>query len=130
MKLVALLLGITCVLSAQFETAEVLGTIHDKSGGIVSKATVTLLNQGTAVRATATTDENGGYDFSNVQVGKYTVTAEATGFSKSTAADINVDVEARQRVDLVLQVGDTSQSIVVTDAAATLDTDSSDHSQV
>jgi hypothetical protein len=117
-------------MSAQFETAEVLGTITDKSGGAVTKATVTLLNQGTGSQVKAETDANGNYDFANVQVGDYTVTAEAVGFSKSTAADIHVDVEARQRVDLVLQVGDFSQSINVSSAAAPIDTDSSEHSQV
>jgi len=130
MKLVALLLGVACVMSAQFETAEVLGTITDKSGGSVTKSTVTLVNQGTGNQVKTATDANGNYDFANVQVGEYTVTAEAVGFSKSTAADIHVDVEARQRVDLVLQVGDVSQSVEVSSAAAPIDTDSSEHSQV
>ncbi len=34
---------------AQFETAEVLGTVRDSSGAAVAKATVTLLNQGTGI---------------------------------------------------------------------------------
>ena len=36
---------------AQFDTAEVLGTIRDASGSVVSKATVTLLNQETGIQA-------------------------------------------------------------------------------
>jgi len=37
-------------------------------------------------------------------VGRYTVTVEMTGFSKFSSAGIAVDVNARQRVDAVLQV--------------------------
>ncbi len=121
---------LSSALYAQFETAEVLGTVHDPSGQAVSNASVTLLNQGTGIEAKTTTDDSGDYDFPNVKVGKYTVTVEAPGFSKVSAADIDVAVEARQRVDLSLQVGEVSQSVNVTDVASILDTDTSEHSQV
>ena len=121
---------LSSALYAQFETAEVLGTVHDPSGQAVSNASVTLLNQGTGIEAKTTTDGGGDYDFPNVKVGKYTVTVEAPGFSKVSAADIDVAVEARQRVDLSLQVGQVSQSVNVTDVASILDTDTSEHSQV
>lgn len=131
--------GLTCAAATlffaslsfgQFETAEVLGTIHDATGGTVSKASVTLANQTTGVEAKTTTGENGDYDFANVKVGKYTVSVEATGFDKVSATDIDVAVEARQRVDLTLQVGTVSQSVSVTGAASQLETDSSEHDQV
>jgi len=117
-------------LFGQFETAEVLGTVHDPSGKPVPKASVTLLSQGTGIEAKTSTDDSGSYDFPNVQVGKYKVTVEATGFSKISAPDIDVAVEARQRVDLTLQIGTVSQTIDVTDAATILETDSSEHTQV
>jgi len=117
-------------LYGQFETAEVLGTVHDPSGMSVPKASVRLTNQNTGIEAKTSTDETGNYDFSNVKVGKYTVTVEATGFSKVSAMDIDVTVEARQRVDLTLQIGVVSQTIDVTGAAAILETDSSEHTQV
>jgi hypothetical protein len=115
---------------AQFETAEVLGTIHDPSGQVVAKATVTLSNQGTGIQATTTTDDNGNYDFFDVKIGLYTITVEATGFDKVSTQDVRVDVNARQRVDLTLQLGTVSQSVNVSDAASILQTDSSEHSQV
>jgi hypothetical protein len=114
----------------QFETAEVLGTVHDPSGKAVPKASVTLTNQGTGIEAKTSTSDSGDYDFFNVQVGKYKVTVEATGFSKISAPDIDVTVEARQRVDLTLQVGVVTQTVDVTDAATILETDSSEHGQV
>ncbi len=117
-------------LFGQFETAEVLGSINDPSGKGVPNASVTLTNQGTGIEAKATTGANGEYDFSNVKIGRYTVSAEAPGFSKVQAQDIDVAVGARQRVNLALQVGAVSQSVNVTGAAAALDTDSSEHGQV
>jgi hypothetical protein len=108
----------------------VLGTIKDPSGGAIAKAAVTLTNQGTAIEAKATTDENGNYDFFNVKEGRYTVTVEATGFAKTSTADVDVTVGARQRVDLSLQVGNVSQSVEVSGAASLVETDNSQHGQV
>lgn len=65
-----------------------------------------------------------------MKIGIYTVTAEASGFSKAVAKDITVNVAARQRVDLSLQVGTVSESVEVTGAAAILQTDSSERGQV
>ena len=120
--------GILCF--AQFETSEVLGTVRDATGAPVAKASITLLNQETGIQAVTTTSDNGEYDFFNVKVGRYTVTVEKTGFSKFTTPDVIVNVEARQRVDAQLQVGVVTNSVTVQSAAATLETDSSEHSQV
>jgi hypothetical protein len=118
------------LLFAQFETAEVLGTVRDASSSAVPQASVTLTNQDTNISAKTTTDENGNYTFSNVRVGRYTVTVEQTGFSKASATDIVVNVNARQRVDISLQVGAVTEAVEVTGAASALQTDSSEHGQV
>jgi Carboxypeptidase regulatory-like domain len=55
------------LLRAQFETAEVLGTIRDHTGSVVAKAAVTLLSQDTGIQGKVSTDENGNYDFFNVK---------------------------------------------------------------
>ncbi len=114
---------------AQFETSEVLGTVRDPSGATVSKATVTLTNRGTGIETKTTTDDSGSYDFLNVKVGTYGFTVEQTGFTKFTT-EVRVDVEARQRVDATLQLGLVSESVVVSDVAAMIETDSSEHAQV
>src|SRR5438067_2177623 len=84
---------------AQFDTAAVLGTVADANGAAVPGATVTLKNMATGVTATARTDENGNYQFFNVKIGAYQVSAEASGFAKAVAENIQVTVAARQRVD-------------------------------
>jgi Carboxypeptidase regulatory-like domain/TonB-dependent Receptor Plug Domain len=130
-----ILVGLVCLLSipgvfAQFETSEVLGTVRDNSGGVVPKAQVTLLQQDTGIEAKAVTDSGGNYDFFNVKVGRYTITIEASGFRKFTTSDVMVNVNARQRVDATLEVGQVTETVEVSGAAAPLETDSSQHGQV
>lgn len=115
---------------AQFETSEVLGTIRDASQRPVAKAAVTLTNQETHIEAKTTTDAGGNYDFFNVRVGRYTVTAELPGFSKFSSPDINVEVNARQRVDAALQIGSVTDTVTVNGQASVVETDTSEHSQV
>ena len=91
---------------------------------------MTLTNQDTGIEAKTTTDENGNYDFFNVKVGRYTITVEHDGFTKFTTTDVRVNVNARQRVDVTLQVGASNQFVEVHGAAAVLETDSSENGQV
>ncbi len=114
----------------QFETSEVLGTVRDVSQNAVANAAVTLTNQDTGIAAKTTTDGSGNYDFFNVKVGRYTVTVEMAGFSKFSSADVAVNVNARQRVDAVLQVGVVTETVNVTGQASIVETDTSEHSQV
>lgn len=115
---------------AQFDTAEVLGTVKDKSDAVLARAGVTLTNQNTGIRAATTTDSSGHYAFVNVKIGTYSVAVEANGFSRGEAKDITVNVNARQRVDMVLQVGTVTETVEVTGAASALQTDSSERGQV
>jgi len=118
------------LLFAQFETAEVLGTVRDPSGAVIARAAATLTNQATGVQSKVVTAENGDFDFFNVQVGRYSLTVEHAGFSKVTTNDVTVDVGARQRVDVSMKVGAVTESVEVTSAASALETDSSDRGQV
>src|SRR5882757_993592 len=118
------------VLFGQFESAEVLGTVKDPTGAPVPKAVVTLTGQDTGIETKVTTDDSGNYDFFNVKVGLYKIAVEHEGFSKFTTSDVRVSVNARQRVDVDLQVGASNQFVEVHGAAAVLETDSSEKGQV
>jgi hypothetical protein len=120
----------TTFLYGQFETAEVLGTVRDPSGAAIPAASVTLIKPDTGIRSTTITDEVGNYDFFSVKVGQYTVEVEAGGFSKASVANVPANVNARQRVDFTLQLGQVSETVEVVDAPQVLETDSSEHGQV
>jgi len=127
---IALLVCACAPVFAQFDTAAVLGTVKDNSGGAVAKASITLRNEDTGIETRTTSGENGDYTFENVKIGRYSVSAEAPGFSKAEARDVRLNVNARQRVDLTLQVGRVTETVQVSAAAALLETDTSEHGQV
>ena len=129
----ACLLLLGCMVAparAQFDTAVVLGTVRDNSAGVMPGVTVTLRNTETGITAFTHTDDNGNYQFLNVRIGRYEVSAEQEGFSKAMATDVGVAVNARQRVDLTLQLATLSDEVVVTSGGQALQTDSSERGQV
>ena len=117
-------------IGAQFDTAVVLGTVRDGSGAVVPAASVTLKNTETGITANVISDENGNYQFFNVRIGSYDVSAELQGFSTAIVKSVGVTVNARQRVDLTLQVSNVNTEVVVTSEAQLLETDSSERGQV
>ncbi|HEY3937004.1 MAG TPA: TonB-dependent receptor [Bryobacteraceae bacterium] len=117
-------------LFAQFESGTVLGTIHDPSGANVANATVSVEDTKTSVTKSSKTDSNGNYEFINIPLGSYRVRVEASGFQTATTEPFDLTVDARQRVDMSLEVGVTSQNVTVTSAAEILETDNSTRGQV
>ncbi len=125
------LLGLSSIqLFAQFETASVLGYVRDSSGAAVSNASVSLVNKETGTQVTVKTDAQGAYQFTDVKVGNYEVTAQAEGFGTTTTQAFQVQVNAHQRVDVSLKVGSANEQVTVSDAAELLETDSSERGQV
>jgi hypothetical protein len=115
---------------AQFDAATVLGAVRDSSGAVVPGATVTLKNTGTGISATTVSDQDGNYQFLNVRIGTYNVRAELQGFSAAEADSFAVAVNARQRVDLTLKVGNVGETVVVTGAAKLLESESSERGTI
>jgi hypothetical protein len=130
LALIAALLTGTVPALAQFESASVLGYVHDNSGAAISGATVTLTNMATSIKQVKTTDSEGKYEFPSVQIGNYQVTAEAQGFNRTITEHFAVQTNARQRVDVSLKTGSVSEEVTVTSAAQLLETETSSHSTV
>lgn len=128
---VSVLAALSAVLSfAQFESGSVLGTITDPGDQIVAGASVTLTNVRTGTSLKAETDNSGNFLFVNQRLGSYRVRAEKQGFKASETGEFELAVDARQRINLRLEVGAVSESITVTDAAGVLESDNSTRGQV
>jgi hypothetical protein len=127
MLLVPLFVSSVCL--AQFD-ASVLGTVTDPTTAVVARAKVKLDNLKTGVSESAETDSNGIYRFLNVPIGQYSVSAQASGFKTVTTEEFTVAVEARQRVDIRLQVGEVTATVTVSGAAAAVEADTTNRSQV
>jgi len=69
-KLNLLLVCLAGSLSAQFETATVLGTVKDRTDAVVSAARVTLTNVETNISAPKESDDDGNFEFVNVRPGR------------------------------------------------------------
>src|SRR6188508_2418869 len=130
LALIASALLLPAMAFAQFDTSTVLGTVKDSSGAVVPGVTVTLKNTATGITANAVTDADGNYQFLNVRVGPYSVRAELQGFSTAEAKDVPVTVNARQRVDLTMAVGNIGETVEVVGASKLLETDSSDRGTI
>ncbi len=107
--------------AAQVSTGTISGRASDPSGASVAGATVTVTNMATNVAGKATTNSDGLFTVPNLQVGTYTVSISAHGFSTEEASNITLDVGGQVQVNLALKVGDVAQRVVVTDAAPAVD---------
>src|SRR3569833_2564560 len=123
----AVLLLLICgsVAWAQFETSAVLGFVRDSSGAPIANGKVTLVNVSTGLTTAATTDNDGHFQFPDVHVGRYKVTASAPGFSDSVTDPFAVNVNTRHRVDVTLKPGSVAESVVVSGAATQLESETS-----
>jgi outer membrane receptor protein involved in Fe transport len=96
---VLLLLAISSLFTAAQTSRGILtGTIKDPSGAVIPNAKITLINTGTNVTRTATSNGAGLYRFDAVDLGLYTILVEATNYG--SASSKNVSIEAARSIDL------------------------------
>ncbi|MCA1624865.1 MAG: TonB-dependent receptor, partial [Acidobacteria bacterium] len=104
------------------------GKVTDPQGAILPNATVTVTNVGTNQVETATADEDGGYRFSNLQPGTYTLGVSASGFANFTLERVVVEVGQVTTVDVPLGVSGTTATVEVTAEAPIINTNQQDFS--
>jgi hypothetical protein len=112
--------------SAQVLYGSIVGNVKDQSDASVGGATVTITSKATNQTRTTTTNEAGVYVFSSVPAETYDVKVTMQGFQSVTKSDVTVRINTVARADFSLQVGAVTESIQVSAAAATLQTDRSD----
>lgn len=115
---------------AQVEQGRFVGRITDAQGASVAGATVQARNLDTNIVQTAVTNDAGEYVITPVLAGNYTVTANATGFSKAATQRIEVQIGQIVRQDVALTVGAANEVVEVTTTAPLLSTDSATSGQV
>jgi hypothetical protein len=114
----------------QFESGTILGSVRDPQGASLVGATVVLRSLDTGVVAQSTTDPNGNFQFVAVRIGRYEVNASAKGFQPGRAPEVELKVNARQRVDFALRVQDVQTTLEVSATTSVVESDSSDRGQV
>lgn len=114
--LVILSLGITgsSVISAQTFVGSVQGLISDPGGAVISNANVTLQNEATGTIRNTVSNAAGQYVFSQVQPATYTLDVEAMGFKKYEHKGVVVGTQENVSLDVKLELGQLTESVVVT----------------
>ena len=114
------------LLAAQAVTGTILGTITDSSGAVMPGTTVTLRNTGTGLTRTVTTDAAGEYTVPSLPTGKYTVTAELSGFKTVSVPNVDLGVDQHVRINVRLEVGAVEESVTVTGVSPLVQTSTSE----
>jgi len=89
------------------------GRVADTSGAVVAGASVVLTNADTRGQQTATTNDDGQYNFPRLAPGVYNLRVERQGFSAAQIENIRISVNESAVADAALQVGDVSATVTV-----------------
>ncbi len=108
--------------SGQAADGILIGSVSDPGGAAVPEATIELVNTETNVKYTTKTDESGQYRFNNIPVGRYRVTASATGFQQQAVQNLAIELNRVATVNIGLQIGQVATTVEVVEATATIDT--------
>jgi hypothetical protein len=125
--LMLIYVAVLTVVVGQAVKGSLLGTITDSNGAAAAGATVTITETRTNITAVTTTNADGNYVFSNIKEGVYRVETTQKGFKKVARESVQVDVNTTVRVDLVMPVGEVSETVTIqSDSAPVLQTDRAD----
>lgn len=94
------------------------GTVCDIEGNAVPAVTVTLINEVTKQEISAFTDDEGGYLFSPLTAGTYTLVAEAPGFTRFEQSGIELSESTEESVSIRIQSSATvvsSGMVIITE---------------
>jgi Carboxypeptidase regulatory-like domain/TonB dependent receptor len=115
---------LAAALSAQTDTAALIGLVRDATGGTVANAKVRLQNRGTGAVREQTTRDNGLYEFEVLPPGEYELTVEAPGFKQFRDTQARVQVAQISRLDVQLEVGSASEFVEVQGTVSPLNAES------
>ena len=108
----------------------VSGTVKDASGAVVPNAIVSATNINTGVQTTLTTNGSGFYSFPQLTVGHYNIAIKKDGFKPYQRTGVAIDANSALTVDAVLNVGEASDAVTVTENQTRVETTSTQVGEV
>jgi len=125
----AVILGFCLIVSlpmrAQVSGATLSGTITDASGAVIVGAEISVRNTDTGIGRNTTADSAGFYTVPNLNPGPYEVKVSAKGFTTAVQSNLTLAVGAQQQLNIPMKVGETSQTVQVTEVAPQIELTSS-----
>lgn len=107
---------------SQATTGTVQGTVTDPNGAIVAGASITVKNTETGFERTVTSNSDGFFTAPLLPLGKYRVTANASGFAPSVLENVPVTVGQTLALNVGLKVGSTAETVDVSADSEVVDT--------
>src|ERR1700676_1203166 len=101
----------------------ITGEVRDSSGAVMPNASVTVTNTATNASRSTATNNAGIYVFPDLVPGTYEARVQAAGFEPQVKTNVVLQVQQTARLDFALAVGQATQTIEVSAAAASLATD-------
>src|SRR5579872_3622394 len=95
------------------QDALLVGTARDIQNAVMPDVNITLTNLDTGVLQNTRTNADGNYEFPAVKPGNYSLKAEKTGFQTFVENRFALAVDARSRIDPVMQIGQASTVVSV-----------------
>ncbi len=114
MRVVVILLAALTAAWSQESRGTILGRVTDATQAVVAGAKVQAINVATNMGGASVTNHEGNYEIPLLQPGTYRVTVDLEGFKKAVREGIELSVDDRLTLDVVLQPGDVKQTVVVT----------------
>src|SRR6202042_2988519 len=111
---------------AQTDRGTITGTITDPAGAVIANAPIEARNVNTGAVYPAASSGTGNYTIAQLPVGSYELTVTVAGFKKYTRTGIAIEVAGIDRVDIALEVGATTDSVVVNAESPMLKTESTE----
>ncbi|MCU1338416.1 MAG: hypothetical protein JWO19_3997 [Bryobacterales bacterium] len=122
-KLSCYLFVLTLPIFAQSDRGTITGTIADPAGAVVAGASIQVRNVETGASYQVGSSATGNYVVP-LPTGTYEMSVNVQGFKKYLRTNIAVPVAQTLRIDVVLELGSSAESVTVTDAAPLLKTES------
>jgi hypothetical protein len=108
---------------AQSTFGSIVGVVHDTAQAVVPGASVQVRGlEDNSVRS-ATSDDNGSFEFVNLKPGHYALSAQATGFSDFQIPSAELTARQELRIDVTLGIKSHSETIEVGDTVAVINTE-------
>ena len=109
----ATLLVLLSAHAAYAQQATVTGRVVDQSGAAMPGVAVVMTNDDTGIKNAATTNAEGLYTIPLLPPGKYSITAEISGFRPQTRSGVSLDVQQAVRFDFTLELGGVAERVDV-----------------
>ncbi|MFM2124092.1 MAG: hypothetical protein RL328_543, partial [Acidobacteriota bacterium] len=109
--------------------ATVTGTVADATGAVLANAPITVTNLETGQIYRGASSETGNFTVSQLAIGDYDLAVTVPGFKTYTHTKFHLAAAQIMREDVVLEVGQTNESVTVTAEASLLKTESTEVSQ-